>query len=78
MRTTRRDFLSTTAAIFLDPQSPADVTPADVTLRIGAVEVAISPKHTIRTTGYNGSFPGPVLRSPEGRSLTVDVVTPSN
>src|ERR1035438_867176 len=65
----RRDFLSTAAAFFLDPQ-----TPADVTLQIGTVDVAIAPKRTIRTIGYNGSFPGPVLRFPEGRSVTVDVV----
>jgi len=66
----RRDFLSsTTAAFFLDPQATADVT-----LQIGTVDVAIAPKRTIRTIGYNGSFPGPVLRFPEGRSVTVDVV----
>jgi FtsP/CotA-like multicopper oxidase with cupredoxin domain len=69
MTFTRRDFLSATAALFLDPQPPADLT-----LTIGSVEVAISPKRTIRTTGYNGSFPGPVLRFPEGRAVTVDVV----
>jgi FtsP/CotA-like multicopper oxidase with cupredoxin domain len=67
---TRRDFLSTAAAAFFyDPQSPADIT-----LTIGPVDVAIAPKRTIRTTGYNGSFPGPLLRLPEGRSVTVDVV----
>src|ERR1035438_8042300 len=69
MNPTRRDFLSTTAAFFLDPQ-----TPADLTLRIGAVEVPIGPKPTIRTTGYNRSFPGPILRFPEGRTVTVDVM----
>jgi FtsP/CotA-like multicopper oxidase with cupredoxin domain len=69
MNPTRRDFLSTAAAFFLDPQ-----TPADLTLKIGAVEVPIGPKHTIRTTGYNGSFPGPILRFPESRSVTVDVM----
>jgi FtsP/CotA-like multicopper oxidase with cupredoxin domain len=69
MTPTRRDFLSATAAFFFDPQ-PA----ADLTLTIGNVEVAIGPKRTIKTTGYNGSFPGPVLRFPEGRSVTVDVI----
>jgi len=66
---TRRGFLSTAAAFFLAPQ-----TPADLTLKIGAVDVAIAPKRTIRTIGYNGAFPGPVLRFPEGRPITVDVV----
>jgi len=66
---TRRDFLSTATAFLVDPQ-----TPPDLTLTIGTVEVAIAPKRTIRTIGYNGSFPGPVLRFPEGRGVTVDVV----
>ncbi|MGA3098319.1 MAG: multicopper oxidase domain-containing protein [Bryobacteraceae bacterium] len=74
MNPTRRDFLSTAAALFFDPQAPADLT-----LKIGTVDVAIAPKRTIRTIGYNGSFPGPVLRLAEGRTITVDVVndTPS-
>lgn len=66
---TRRDFLPTTAALFLDPQPQADLT-----LKIGTVEVTIAPKHVIQTTGYNGSFPGPVLRFAEGRPVTVDVI----
>jgi len=69
MNFTRRDFLSTTAAFFFDPQ-PA----ADVTLKIGNVEVAIGPKRTVRTTSYNGAFPGPILRFPEGRTVTIDVI----
>lgn len=69
LKPTRRDFLSTTAAFLFDAQAPADLT-----LKIGTVEVAITPKRTIRTIGYNGSFPGPVLRFPEGRTVTVDVV----
>ena len=69
MNPTRRDFLSTAAAFFLDPQAPPDLT-----LKIGTVDVEIAPKRTIRTVGYNGSFPGPVLRFPEGRRVTVDVV----
>ena len=69
MGPTRRELLSSAAAFFFDPQMPADLT-----LTIGAVEAAIAPKHTVRTTGYNGAFPGPVLRFPEGRAVTVDVV----
>ena len=69
MNPTRREFLSTSAAFLLNAQAPADVT-----LNIGNVEVAIAPKRTIKTTGYNGSFPGPILRFPEGRAVTVNVV----
>ena len=73
---TRRDFLSTTAS-WLVPHALAQQTPADVTIKIGRVKVDIAPKHTIETTGYNDSFPGPVLRFPEGRSVTVDVINDS-
>ncbi|MDR3699283.1 MAG: multicopper oxidase domain-containing protein [Candidatus Sulfopaludibacter sp.] len=69
MDPTRREFLSSAAAFFPDPQAAADLT-----LAIGAVDVEIAPKRTVRTTGYNGAFPGPVLRFPEGRAVTVDVV----
>jgi FtsP/CotA-like multicopper oxidase with cupredoxin domain len=69
MNPTRRDFLSIPLALSLQAQAPADLT-----LSIGNVEVEIAPKRTIRTIGYNGSFPGPVLRFDEGRSVTVDVV----
>jgi FtsP/CotA-like multicopper oxidase with cupredoxin domain len=46
---------------------------ADVTLRISAVEMEIAPRKIIKTTGYNGSAPGPVLRLREGQSVTVEV-----
>ncbi len=65
----RRQFLTSTSSFLLQAQ-----TPADLTLTIGNVEVAIAPKRTIRTVGYNGAFPGPVLRLQEGRTVTVDVV----
>ncbi|HUP02440.1 MAG TPA: multicopper oxidase domain-containing protein, partial [Bryobacteraceae bacterium] len=65
----RREFLASSAAFFFDPQVAADFT-----LRIAEVNVAISPRKSIRTVGYNGSVPGPVLRLPEGRAVTVDVI----
>jgi FtsP/CotA-like multicopper oxidase with cupredoxin domain len=46
---------------------------ADVTLRISPVVLEIAPGRVIKTTGYNGSAPGPVLRLREGRPATVDV-----
>jgi FtsP/CotA-like multicopper oxidase with cupredoxin domain len=46
---------------------------ADFTLRIGAVEVEIAPKRFVKTTGYNGSFPGPPLRLDEGQPVTAAV-----
>ncbi len=69
MNPSRRDFLAAAAALLADPQ-PA----ADYTLTIGNVDLLIAPKRTVRTTGYNGSAPGPVLRLTEGQSVTIDVV----
>jgi len=47
---------------------------ADITLRIAPVSVELAPGHTVKTTGYNGSAPGPVLRMREGKEITVEVV----
>ncbi len=46
---------------------------ADVTLRISPINLEIAPKKFIKTTGYNGSAPGPFLRFREGQNVTVDV-----
>ena len=57
----------------LAAQAPPENTTADITLRISPVEVEIAPRRLIKTTGYNGSVPGPVLRLSEGQSVTVEV-----
>src|SRR5208283_4576293 len=69
----RRNFLAALAATGARPLLGQPAAKPDFTLRIGAVEVEIAPKHFIKTTGYNGSFPGPPLRVPEGRPVTVAV-----
>ncbi len=46
---------------------------ADFTLRIGPVSVELAPKRIIKTMGYNGSAPGPLLRVPEGKEIAIDV-----
>ena len=46
---------------------------ADITIRISPVEIEVAPRKLIKTTGYNGSAPGPVLRLREGQPVTVDV-----
>jgi len=63
----RREFLAVMAM-----QIPSGNQP-DVTLRISPVELEIAPGRVIKTTGYNGSAPGPVLRLREGQPVTVDV-----
>jgi FtsP/CotA-like multicopper oxidase with cupredoxin domain len=52
--------------------SPAD-SPANITLRITPVTVDLAPGRSVRTVGYNGSSPGPVIRVPEGETVTFDV-----
>lgn len=51
------------------PENPK----ADVTIHISPVQMEVAPRRTIKTTGYNGSAPGPVLRLREGQPVTVDV-----
>ena len=72
----RREFLALLGA---QAGLVAQTTKADATLRISAVEVEIAPHRVIKTTGYNGSAPGPVLRFREGQAVTIDVFneTPS-
>ncbi|HXW61984.1 MAG TPA: multicopper oxidase domain-containing protein [Candidatus Acidoferrales bacterium] len=52
----------------------AGASKPDATLHISPVEIEIAPRKLIKTTGYNGSAPGPFLRFREGQQVTVDVV----
>jgi FtsP/CotA-like multicopper oxidase with cupredoxin domain len=47
-------------------------------LRIAPVTLDLSPKQTIRTIGYNGSAPGPLLRVKEGQRVIVEVKNDSD
>ncbi|MGB7436427.1 MAG: multicopper oxidase domain-containing protein [Candidatus Acidiferrum sp.] len=47
--------------------------PPDATLHISPVELEIALGKTIKTIGYNGSAPGPVLRFREGQRVTIQV-----
>ncbi len=56
------------------PQPPASfVGEADITLRIGELTLDLAPRRSVRTIGYNGQVPGPLLRARAGRPLTVEV-----
>jgi FtsP/CotA-like multicopper oxidase with cupredoxin domain len=50
---------------------------ADHTIRIAPVSHELAPGKTVRTTAYNGSVPGPVLRLREGKPVTIEVVNDS-
>jgi FtsP/CotA-like multicopper oxidase with cupredoxin domain len=45
----------------------------DHTLRITPVSLELAPGKVIKTFGYNGTAPGPVLRLGEGRKVTMEV-----
>src|SRR5215469_2339117 len=49
------------------------LTPANTSLRITPVNLELAKGVNIRTIGYNGSAPGPVLRFKEGESVNIDV-----
>ncbi|HEX4232264.1 MAG TPA: multicopper oxidase family protein [Bryobacteraceae bacterium] len=83
----RRYFLSRGATLlgalsFIEPllgtQPSAPASTPDFTLRIQPVTVELTPKHTIKTTGYNGTSPGPILKAREGETICVDVFNETN
>jgi FtsP/CotA-like multicopper oxidase with cupredoxin domain len=76
----RRDFiqlLGTSASLACIPEFPKYLSPdasaPDATLHISPVELEIAKGKTIKTIGYNGSVPGPVLRFREGQQVTIEV-----
>src|ERR1700680_2012237 len=46
---------------------------ADIVLRIAPVTLELAPDTVIKTVGYNGTAPGPILRMREGKRVTVDI-----
>jgi FtsP/CotA-like multicopper oxidase with cupredoxin domain len=81
----RRDFLAwagATACVGALPRVPfqtaSPVAPADATLKISPIELEIAPGKKIKTVGYNGSAPGPMLRFREGQQVTIEVQNESS
>jgi FtsP/CotA-like multicopper oxidase with cupredoxin domain len=58
--------------------APQDARKADVSLQISPVSVELAPKRVVKTVGYNGSAPGPLLRVQEGREIVIDVRNQTN
>jgi FtsP/CotA-like multicopper oxidase with cupredoxin domain len=63
----------------LFPEAEAQTPPqqADHTIRIAPVSLEIAPGKIIKTTGYNGTVPGPALRLKEGQPVTINVINDS-
>jgi FtsP/CotA-like multicopper oxidase with cupredoxin domain len=51
----------------------AQVQPADYRLEIAPLKLEIAPGKTVRNVAYNGRVPGPLIRWPEGKPITIDV-----
>ena len=73
---TRRAFVSSlTAGTGLLLGAPAS---ADVTLNIAPAQLEVAPGHTITTSAYNGSSPGPLIRMREGVPVSVNIFNQSD
>lgn len=81
---TRREFLAqtstalATAAIASALSAWAQPQAADVQLTIAPLALEIAPRKIIHTVAYNGSVPGPLIRWPEGKPITIDVLNRSD
>src|SRR5271154_4568703 len=78
MRTNRRDFLAAAGLSVLSSPFSREASlwaqaPADVKLEISPLKLEIAPGKVIRTVAYNGRVPGPLIRWPEGKPITIDV-----
>jgi len=65
---TRRQLLALASLNALKAQENTDYK-----LLIDHISLEIAPKTIIKTTGYNGNSPGPLLRMKEGRPVTIQV-----
>ncbi len=68
----RRQFLASLGATTVYTALRAADKP-DFTLHIAPLEFEIAPRKMVKTIGYNGSIPGPLLRMKEGRPVTIEV-----
>jgi FtsP/CotA-like multicopper oxidase with cupredoxin domain len=58
-------------------QAPTPRQHVDHTIRIAPVSHELAPGKIVKTTAYNGTVPGPALRLPEGKPVTINVVNDS-
>ena len=64
--------LSATPAFAQAPRKP------DHRIVIAPVSLEIAPGHVIKTVGYNGSVPGPLLRLREGQDVAIAITNKSD
>src|SRR6202050_1695271 len=79
----RRTFIAQAGAL-LTGATLASVAPTwaqtlpDVKLEIAPLALEIAPGKVVHTVAYNGRVPGPLIRWPEGKPITIDVVNNSD
>src|SRR5262245_13792652 len=64
--------LGLAAGISVPAFARAAATP-DHAIRIAPASVELAPDHVIRTTAYNGTAPGPLIRLREGKPVAIAV-----
>lgn len=72
----RRDLLKLSSLVGLAPTFPAfalDLPRPDYKIDIAPVTIDLSPRHQLKTTGYNGQVPGALLRLKENQPVTIEV-----
>jgi FtsP/CotA-like multicopper oxidase with cupredoxin domain len=80
----RREFISksaATAALGLSGSIHGRLwakAPADVHLEIAPLKLEVAPGKHVETIGYNDQVPGPLIRWPEGKPITIDVANRTN
>ena len=76
MMISRRDLLKLSGLVGLDPSFPAfaqSLRSPDYKVEIVPLTLELSPRHTLKTTAYNGQVPGPLLRFKENQPVTIEV-----
>ena len=76
----RREFLSLGGIAALGAPAAAKAwtqTNPDFRLQIAPMKLEIAPGRVIHTIAYNDRVPGPLIRWPEGRPITIDVANKS-
>ena len=66
---TRRQALAALASV-----ATVQAREPDITLRIARTKIELAPGRIVDTLTYNGTAPGPLLRVPEGKPVTVEVI----
>jgi FtsP/CotA-like multicopper oxidase with cupredoxin domain len=77
MRVNRRNFLLQASGVLCGSALLNGIQPApkpDYTLRIGRISLEVAPGKTVKTTGFNGSAPGPLIRVKEGQPVSIQVI----